>query len=68
MIRGQMRGETKTVQIEELLPEESARHGYITNRYIHARWSTERSSFIHFDGAIQERTDPTDTPRDSRRT
>ena len=48
-----MRGETKTVQIEELLPEESARHGYITNRYIHARWSTERSSFIHFDGAIR---------------
>ena len=46
----------KTVQIEELVEERNPINhfgGRIQNRYVHARWDTDRSTFVHFDGAIR---------------
>ena len=50
------RNDIKTVQIEELAGTEDVygnTRAEITNRYVHAQWSTERQCFIHFDGAVK---------------
>lgn len=50
------KGELKSVQIEELVDKSNSRQakaGLISNRYVHAQWSTSERRFIHFDGAAR---------------
>lgn len=48
------RNKLKTVQIEEIIPISNDSKQIISNRYIHAIWSTELQKIIHFDGAIRK--------------
>lgn len=43
----------KTIQIEELIPEQDSANEVYVNRYIHAQWDVERRAIVHFDGAVK---------------
>lgn len=48
--------DTKTVQIEELVPHDSNMNEnaeYVWNRYVHAIWDSKDECFSHFDGAVK---------------
>jgi hypothetical protein len=50
------KGNTKTIQIEELVPRDSRMTEtteYVWNRFAHAIWDMEDECFSHFDGAIK---------------
>lgn len=50
------KGELKSVQIEELVNTSNLRQakaGLVSNRYVHAQWSTSQHRVIHFDGATR---------------